>query len=550
MNTTTSTLPKEKLSWWWRVSNSRWFLPLLAATSILFFWLGWPVLPFAPLLFLAFVPILIMEQHITADRYRKPGRKLFGWWYLTLLGWNLTTTWWVVNSTLIGGIFANLANALLMCIPLLLFRYTKRRTGPGLGYMSFVLYWITFENIHLTWDLSWPWLTLGNGFAMFPEWVQWYEWTGVFGGSLWILLGNLLAYFLFWHVKPHFSAVTAVVMLLWVGLPILGGYIRYWSYVENGPEYEAVVLQPNIDPFTEKFAGTENFIPYEEQVRQFVQQSQTKLSPETDFLLWPETAIDQAFDERYLNQQPIIQNITEFVNSYPQLSLLTGITSYSVYDQGPPPATARFREGFGHYDVFNTAYFINGNTDSTYHKSKLVPGPELLPYPQVTRWLSETVFNLGGSAGGFGRQAERTVFFNSQGAGIAPSICYESVYGDFMAEFIRNGANFIFIITNDGWWGNTAGHKQHFHYARLRAIETRRSIARCANTGISGFINQRGDVLQETRYWEPDVIKGSIRANETITFYAAYGDYLGRTAGWIAPFLLLAAFVRKRILRK
>lgn len=535
------------MSWWWRASNSRWFLPLLSASSILCFWLGWPVLPLVPLLFAAFVPLLIMEQHITAANYRKPGRSLLGWWYITLLGWNLTTTWWVINSTLVGGIFANLANALLMCIPLLLFRYTKRRTGNGLGYLSFVLYWIAFEYIHINWDLSWPWLTLGNGFAMYPEWVQWYEWTGVFGGSFWILTGNLLIFFLFYYGKPHFSMVALAVALLWIGLPAIGGYIRYWSYQEKGAEYEAVILQPNIDPFTEKFANSENFIPFEEQVRRFIQSSQTKLTPETDFLLWPETAIDQAFDERTLNQQPIIQGITSFVHQYPELSLLTGLTSYSIYDNGPPPATSRFREGLGYYDVFNTAYFISGNTDSTYHKSKLVPGPELLPYPQVTRWLSETLFNLGGSSGGFGRQDFRTVFYSQNGAGVAPSICYESVYGEFMAEFVRNGAQFIFIITNDGWWGNTAGHKQHFHYARLRSVETRRSIARSANTGISGFINQRGDVLLQTKYWEPDVIKGSIKANEAITFYVLYGDYLGRTACWISVFLLIAAFVKKRV---
>ena len=531
-----------------QVSNNRWFLPLLAASSTLFFWLGWPVLPFAPLLFLAFVPLLIMEEHITAARYRKPGWKLFGWWYLTLLGWNVTTTWWVVNSTLVGGIFANLANAALMCIPLFLFRYTKRRVGPGLGYISFILFWIAFEHVHLSWDLSWPWLTLGNGFAMFPEWVQWYEWTGVFGGSFWILAGNLLVYYLFFYGSPHFSKAAAVVALLWIAVPVLFGYIRYWGYEEKGPEVEVVALQPNIDPFSEKFIGLENFIPYEEQVRRFIASSKTQLTPQTAFLLWPETAIDQAFDERTLNQQPIIRSITEFVNSYPSLSLLTGLTSYSIYDTGVPPATARYREGVGYYDMFNTAYFVSGQTDSTYHKSKLVPGPELLPYPQVTRWLSQTLFNLGGTSGGYGRQEERTVFYSQQGAGAAPSICYESVYGEFMAEFVRNGANFIFIITNDGWWGNTPGHKQHFHYARLRSVETRRSIARSANTGISGFINQRGDVLKQTQYWVPDVVRGTIRANEKITFYAQYGDYLGRTASWIAPFLLLAAFVRKRVL--
>jgi apolipoprotein N-acyltransferase len=540
------------LSWWWRAKNSRWFLPGLAATSVLLFWLSWPVLPFAPLVFAAFVPLLLMEQHISQGGYKKPGRVLAGWWYLALLGWNGATTWWVVNSTLVGGIFANLANAGLMLIPLFLFRYTKKRTGPGLGYLSFILYWITFEHIHLSWDLSWPWLTLGNVFAMHPEWVQWYEWTGVFGGSLWVLAGNVLVFLLFFSEQEgaYFSWKRLAALLLWIALPIAAGYIRYVSYEEKGIEQEMVILQPNIDPFTEKFIGSENFIPYEEQVRRFMQSSQTLLTPETDFLLWPETAIDQAFDEAYLHQQPIIQEIRGFARQYPKLSLLTGITSYGMYAnaQAAPP-TARFRDGIGYFDVFNTAYFVSEAMDSTYHKSKLVPGVEIMPYPQALSWLSETLFNLGGTSGGFGRQDERTVFYDTEGVGIAPSICYESVYGDFMSQFVRNGANYIFIITNDGWWGNTAGHKQHFHYARLRAVETRRSIARCANTGISGFMNQRGDVLQATPYWEPAVIRGSIRANEQLTFYARYGDYLARTAAWIAAFLLIASFVRKRAIR-
>ena len=99
----------------------------------------------------------------------------------------------------------------------------------------------------------------------------------------------------------------------------------------------------------------------------------------------------------------------------------------------------------------------------------------------------------------------------------------------------------MFITTNDGWWGNTAGHRQHFIYARLRAIETRRSIARSANTGISAFINQRGDILQESNYWEPAVLKDSINANDKITYYTQQGDYIARIAAFISVMLLLIA---------
>jgi apolipoprotein N-acyltransferase len=139
------------------------------------------------------------------------------------------------------------------------------------------------------------------------------------------------------------------------------------------------------------------------------------------------------------------------------------------------------------------------------------------------------------------------VFFNRQGIGLAPAICYESIYGDFMARYIRNGAHFIGIITNDGWWSDSPGHKQHLHYAVLRAIENRRSVARSANTGISAFIDQKGDILQPTAFWEQDVIKATLRANTNTTFYTSHGDYIGRTAVWLSVLVFLSAWVKARI---
>ena len=108
-----------------------------------------------------------------------------------------------------------------------------------------------------------------------------------------------------------------------------------------------------------------------------------------------------------------------------------------------------------------------------------------------------------------------------------------------MAEFVRNGAQLLFIITNDGWWGNTQGHQQHLAYAQLRAIECRRSIARSANTGISGFINQRGDLVKMSKYWTQDALKLQIKANKELTFFAHYGDYPGRVSAFLAALLLL-----------
>jgi apolipoprotein N-acyltransferase len=473
-----------------------------------------------------------------------------------MLVWNVLTTWWVYNSTAIGGIFAMLANALLQCIPLMLFWFTKRATNEKFGYFSLLCYWISFEFIHLNWDLSWPWLTIGNGFLYAPEWVQWYEYTGVLGGTLWVWLANFTVYFALVKHKGVYtktaragSDLYAMAIML---IPILYSYYLYETYQENGQEVEFVVVQPNIDPFTEKFADSENFIPFDQQVERFIELSKSQMTPHTSFVLWPETAIDGLYQESAIEQDPLIQRIKTFVAQNPHISLLTGVTSYTLYENKKAATqTARYRKDVGYYDVFNTALFIEpGKPAQFYHKSKLVPGVELMPYPSVFGFLTDLIFNLGGTSGGYGKQEQRTVFKNNQGVGIAPAICYESVYGDFMTEYVRNGADFITIITNDGWWGNTPGHKQHLAYASLRAIESRRSIARSANTGISGFINQRGDIFYPTKYWVQDVVNAPIRASKIITFYVRYGDYMGRTAMFITPLLLLSVLVKIRIARR
>ncbi|MDF9800365.1 apolipoprotein N-acyltransferase [Catalinimonas alkaloidigena] len=530
-------------------------LLILSLISGFLFWLGWPVKPFPFLLFFAIAPVFAIEDYITSGNYKHPARTFYGYLYLTTFLWNITTTWWVYHSTVVGAIFMLFANAALMTIPFVLFRITKKYAGANWGYFGFVLYWITFEYIHLNWDISWPWLTLGNGFASFPEWVQWYEFTGVFGGTLWILLANIAFYFVFLKDRAlqnrQFRWRSFVLTLLWLLIPIMYSYIRYANYESKGEEKEVVILQPNIDPFTEKFIGSENFIPFEDQLEIFIELSEQKITPQTRFLIWPETAFDGIYNEETINSNGLIQRIKKFKANYPQLALLTGMTTFVLYeDEQEATPTARYREDVGYFDVFNTAFYLNEDNEITfYHKSKLVPGVEIMPYPQVLGFVSDLLFSLGGTSGGFGRQDERTVFESEEGVSMAPAICYESIYGDFMAEYIRNGANTIFIITNDGWWGNTPGHRQHLAYATLRAIELRRSIARSANTGISAFINQRGDILQATQYWEQDVFRGTIMVSEQLTFYARYGDYIARTTAWLSIFVFLAAVVKRQLLK-
>ena len=183
-------------------------------------------------------------------------------------------------------------------------------------------------------------------------------------------------------------------------------------------------------------------------------------------------------------------------------------------------------EGF-YYDSFNGSVLLDSSGPfAFYHKSMLVPGVETLPW--FLKFIDNWFEKFGGTTAGYAKQKERTVLNTKNGYKIAPAICYESIYGEFMSNYIRNGANLICIITNDGWWGNTPGHKQHMNYARLRAIETRTWVARSANTGISCFIDPYGTVIDPQPWDTAAAIKMTVPVSNGKTFFVKHGDIISR----------------------
>jgi apolipoprotein N-acyltransferase len=138
------------------------------------------------------------------------------------------------------------------------------------------------------------------------------------------------------------------------------------------------------------------------------------------------------------------------------------------------------------------------------------------------------------------------VFSNPYNNGkLAPIICYESIYGEFTTEYVKAGANFLAIMTNDSWWGVTQGHQQLLAYARLRAIETRREIARAANSGISAHINAKGDIEADTFYGDRTTLFAKINLYEGQTFYTRTGDLLSRISIFALGFLIFYTLIKK-----
>jgi apolipoprotein N-acyltransferase len=522
------------------------FLAVLSGILLSLPWLetlpGW-------ILFVAFVPLLIAEDHIFQNKKRVESFTFFGYAFLSFLVWNALTCWWIMHAAFFGMVLIVSLNAMMMGTIWWLFHSMKRNFSAALGNFSLVIFWLAFEYLHHNWDMEWPWLSLGNGFANQVEMIQWYEFTGVPGGSLWVLIANLLLfqtikYSTAYRLKKYSYLALSVLIIV---IPAVISNYQYKHYQEKGDSFEVVILQPNIDPYTEKF--TDNL--KEQQLLDLLNLADSLVTDSTDYVIGPETALHPLWEGEDLVDDPQVKAFLLRASTYANLNFLLGATTKKIFQPSETlSATARKDpEKDYYYDIYNSALLINKEDEvQVYHKSILVSGVEKMPFSKYLSFVEKYIVDLGGTTGSLGKQAGPTNFIGTSGLNTAPVICFESVFGEYVSRSVRKGAKLIFIITNDGWWKNTTGYRQHLFFARLRAIETRRSIARSANTGISAFIDQKGDLLQVTKWNEKTAIKGKLTANKEITFYVRYGDFIGR-GSMFAGVLLLLYFVVQMIIK-
>jgi apolipoprotein N-acyltransferase len=522
-------------------------------------WLAWPPHTWlAPLLFIGLVPLFIALEQITSNSDKKTGKKVFLTAGLTFLIWNTASIYWVFNSinAVNTGVVGTIVSLLVSLIPYglgallmtfafwMYYRLSTYTKNKWVGYASLIAFYISMEYLHQTWDLAFPWMTLGNGFAGMHQIVQWYEFTGVYGGSLWILVSNILAFEAYQQIKSQkqykLAGIWALVLLLPIGFSIY----QYKNYEEKSVPVNVVTVQPNIDPY-EKYGTT----PAAEQMRILTHLSDSVAQTNTEYFIWPETAIPKYADEERIRTDNNFLLAQQFLSKYKNGTLITGIESVRFYND-KKTISAKENPNGGFYDNYNAAVQIeNSASVSFYHKSKLVPGVEKLPFPKLFSFLVPVFAKLGGSTGGYGWQEEPGVLYAYSGIGVAPTICYESIWGDWVAGSVKNGAQFIAIITNDGWWGNTSGKDQHLLYAKLRSIETRRYVVRSANTGISGFINQRGDVVKQSKWWTRTALKADVNLNDEITFYVNYGDLIAKFCAGFAAIAALFILLKRWFLK-
>jgi apolipoprotein N-acyltransferase len=504
-----------------------------------------------------FVPLLVLAAR--HDASRRSFWRMAGWTALFIALWYGLTIWWVWFATPAGPIAATFFAWVYTGAAFMLWFWISKRAPKSLSYTVLVSAWTLGEWLYNTSQASFPWLSIGNGFAHDTWAIQWYEFTGEFGGTVWVLVCSILIYEFLIVRRPErrrriFATRNLLPPALAVVVPLAVSLAIFFTYEEPARTVKVTIVQPNIP------AWEEDSIPAEEKAANLAELA-AEAPADARFIVMPETTIGEILVEGSLAESPSLAAIRAVTaQNSPRATVVVGAMTRKNY--GPVPATPTvYRDATGYFDAFNAALAIapDGRVD-IHHKAKMVIGAEMMPTWWWVRGLQKLVSGLQFYGGHYGFGTVRQVFSNTITSGDenksavavatgGAEICWESVYGEYTSEFARNGAEILFIVTNDGWWRNTPGHRQHFDLARLRAIETRRAIARSANTGRSGFITSRGDVRQTLEWDERGTITADVALNRRQTLFTRLGDWPARVS-LLTLGLSVLYFIAWRVRRK
>jgi apolipoprotein N-acyltransferase len=511
--------------------------------------------------FFALIPLLIALE----DTVRL--RNAFTRGYLGMFVLTMLATYWVGGwkgegsvdpFLMIAGIALDFVHPIFLIVPILLYDITRRRFGRIPALIALPVYWIGFEYWHSTGDFAFPWLSLYNTQTYNTAYIQFIEFTGSYGLSLVILIINILLYIILRYntvfgkaissasgVKKFVKIKLASEILTLLALPYIYGVVKLnEASPVAGRSITVTIIQPNINPWDKWSTGTDAITDsMERATRTAIKNSTIK----SDLILWPETAITYPITLPWKKKD--LENLYHFIDEIGK-PILTGIPDREEYINGkdavPDDAKKTSDPILFHRDWNSAMLFGKDPTGKfyyqRYHKQKLVPFGEAVPYVEELPFLGD-LFQWSVGLGSW-NHGQGYVFFTMPFKGqlmispdtakICTMICYESVYPSYVREFVKRGAEVISIITNDGWYGKSSGPYQHNRYATLRAVENQRWVVRSANTGISSVIDNKGRILEEKPLFESASITRNIPLLREQTLYTKLGDFIAIPCEWMS----------------
>ena len=530
---------------------------ILCILSGAFLGLSFP--PFKTWFFIYFGLMILLYLIFSASRFRHA----LGRAYVAMLVFNEITLYWISgwhsDDTFlkIGGIATVIVHSFFMLIPVLI-TYGVSKIKKELALVLFPFIWVGYEYFDNVWQFAFPWLELGNTETYNLGRIQIAELAGVHGLTFMICLISAILYFVLskiyrkeWKILSVKTVPLYLLILILLLIPNFYSIYRldgtdntgYFNLKDSTKVVNTAIVQTNTDPF-KKWGGK-----HEEILDTYINGLHEGLKFNPDMLVLHETATPYYFlEDINLLKSKRFFDLADSTGKY----ILMGIPHKYYYpDSVTPPPDHRITDGSKRkFDVFNSVIMIEPGKhfkNFTIHKKvKLVPFSERMPYqekvPFAKKWFTWGVGISGWQLGDDMNLFELKDKEKNIDTRFAALICYESVFSEFFSEFSKAGAEYFVIVTNDGWWGDNAGPEQHNQYAVLRAIENRKWIVRCAQTGVSCFIDPLGNIYDPISYWKEGVIDRNIIANTEKTFYVRHGDIIGVT-GFYAGILSLAGSI-------
>ncbi|MBL7074782.1 apolipoprotein N-acyltransferase [candidate division KSB1 bacterium] len=452
----------------------------------------------------------------------------FGFCYLSGLVFNGCTLFWIAfnrGATPILAIISMVIGVLYLSLYFgifgLLFQLVQRYLKWG-SYVMAPFLWGTLEYQKSIGELGFPWQDLGNTQTFYLNFIQFAEFTGVFGISFWVVLINVLLFWVFKGLlKGKVPWISLTSLALAFAFPYGYGKAVIPSQNPNDPGIRVALIQGNIDP-EDKWS-----LPVRYSLEIYRQDTEKILSQKPDLIIWPETAVPHYI--RY--KKKYYEYLRALVDSM-EVPLFTGTPDY------------RFLSG-GERRVYNSAFLFkprNPNIEE-YSKIQLVPFGERVPFQRYFPFLGR--LNFGQAEFAPGEDWRVFQLSGSQAFSFSASICFEFIFPDLVRRFVKEGADLLVNITNDAWFGRTPEAEQHARFAVLRAVENRRPVARCANTGVSLFIDPYGRVQFQTALFERTTIVNEIPLVSAKTFYTSHGNLFARLMMVISVLFVLVSFILK-----
>jgi apolipoprotein N-acyltransferase len=395
-----------------------------------------------------------------------------------------------------------------------LFVYARRR---ALGIVAAGALWTFAELLKARGVLGFPWGSLGYAVAEHPVLIQFASITSVAGLSFWIVIINYLCWLsvssLRWRGRLAYAGVA---LLLFTAVFVHG--VVTLSRGTYRDSMRVGIMQPNIDPKSKWDPKLKDA-----HMQKYVEMTRALSQCDPELVIWPETAAPS-----FLRHHPRYQWMVREAAISDSVPILVGYPDWEPVGDG--------------YKYYNAAGLIDphGRWQDEYAKMHLVPFSEALPFEE----RFEVLRNINLGQADFSAGTEYTLF-EVQSMRFGVLICFESIFPELAREFVERGADFLVNITNDGWFGRTAGPLQHASMAVLRAVENRVPIARCANTGVSMIIDPYGRVIEERGLFLTGRICADMPMCRKGTFYTRHGQIIDLIPAILAILVVVAAVPRK-----